>query len=277
MLRKNKKFVVGLTTFNLEMLRISIPALGRLPRNFVLIIYNDNPAVRLQRRTVRKLGYRGDLKIINGVENVGLLGARVEIIRHAQKFAKHAQWIVFVDDDDMLTALGDVPDVAVDNFAIVQSAIVFNHRILDLFCAIENPESCVPDGENVVLVRPHFGFAGTLIRMDTAIGFADALNAIMFDLQKISDSLNFYPPIDAAMWTMLGTYARSLSATASPIFMDTQNYISVKIDNSNTKYGLPATPVRSPIECYENAINRYNACLSNYLQSVDAAAQHGQD
>ncbi len=277
MWHKSRNIVVGLTTFNLEMLRISIPALGRLQQKFMLIVYNDNPSVVLQASTIRKLGYRGDLKIVNGMEHIGLLGARVEIVRCAYKFVPRAQWIVFVDDDDMLTSLGKIPDVSVDNFAIVQSAIVLNHRVQDLFRAIENPDSCVPDGDNIVMLRPHFGFAGTLIRMDTAIGFADALNSIMPDLQKIGDSLNFYPPIDAAMWTMLGTYARFISATSAPIFMDSQNYIAVKINNANTKYGLPANPAHSPIEYYENAVNRYNTCLSNFLNATSDAAPQGQN
>ena len=65
MMRRKPNIIVGLTTFNNEMLRISVPALGKIRQKFTLIVHNDNPMTTVSRRQIRKLGYCGDLQIIN--------------------------------------------------------------------------------------------------------------------------------------------------------------------------------------------------------------------
>ena len=67
MMHKKSNIVVGLTTFDNEMLRISVPAIGRMHQKVTLIIFNDNPTTTITRRQIRKIGYSGDLQIINSL------------------------------------------------------------------------------------------------------------------------------------------------------------------------------------------------------------------
>ena len=134
MMRRKPNIIVGLTTFNNEMLRISVPALGKIRQKFTLIVHNDNPMTTVSRRQIRKLGYCGDLQIINANENVGELRARLAIIDAAQ--ALNPDWIIFCNDDDIMTDI-EIPNVSDDNFAIIQNAIILRHRVGDLLRAME--------------------------------------------------------------------------------------------------------------------------------------------
>ena len=78
-MRKKNNIIVGLTTFDNEMLRVSVPMLGKIRQKFTLVIYNDNPMTTITRRQIRRLGYCGDLRVINTNENMGLFRARMEL------------------------------------------------------------------------------------------------------------------------------------------------------------------------------------------------------
>lgn len=271
MLGKKSNLVVGLTTFNNEMLRISVPALGRLRRRFVLIIHNDNPATTITKRQIRALGYHGDLHIINSTENMGTIAARFNIVSRATRDAPSAQWITFVDDDDILMDI-DTPNVSPDNFAVVQNMVIVRHSVRDLLRVMANPNDYLIDDENVVLARPHIGMVGTLVRMGTMVGMVNALNEYMGKISEIDSDIDYRPPYDAIMWAMLNEYAKSVNPNAVPIYMDRVGYIAIKLDSASTKYGRNALPARAVRDHYARAVARFVGVLHTAL-----AAPAGHD
>ena len=270
MMRRKNNIVVGMTTFNTEMLRISIPALGKIRQKFLLILYNDNPMVNISRRDIRRLGYCGDLQVINTNENLGEFKARFEIIKAAQEHKP--DWIIFCDDDDLLTDI-EIPNVSKDNFAIIQNAVVLKHRVLDLVKVMENPKELDIDGENVCLIRPHMGLAGTVIRANVLFGLAKIIPDIIEELQKITTKLDFCAPVDDIMWSFVNIYAHHINPDLVPIYMDSVNYIKNDIDTSCMKYGYLAKPARNIAEAYHRALVKYETVLKNALDA--AAAPRG--
>ena len=55
MLKKSARVIVGLTTFYDEYLGVSIPGLAQIKGKFILVVYNDNPDVRITKKQIRKL------------------------------------------------------------------------------------------------------------------------------------------------------------------------------------------------------------------------------
>ena len=117
-MHKKSNIVVGITTFNNEMLRVSVPWIGKIRQKFTLVIYNDNPMATITRRQIRRLGYCGDLIIINSDENVGQFRARMAIVDTAREI--HPKWIIFCDDDDILSDT-DIPNVAKRQYSHFQT------------------------------------------------------------------------------------------------------------------------------------------------------------
>ena len=271
MMRKKNNIVVGLTTVNTDLLRISVPALGRLRQKFMLVIYNDNPMETVSRRQIRRLGYCGDLQIINGTENIGTLGARMAIADAAMCSGQMPEWVIYCDDDDILTDL-EIPGVSPDNFAIIQNTIVIRHRVCELLHAMDNPSDIDIDGENTILMRPHIGFAGTLVRGKTLRKMFIVVGTVVDAIRKIDDSLDWRAPVDMMMWSYLNMFARHENPDAVPIYMDQVNYIKNEIDTSRIKYGRLARPVRNVDEHLRRVLAKYDALMRTAL---DAAARQG--
>lgn len=265
MFTRNIDLVVGLTTFNNDMLHLSVPALSRLHGRFYLVVYNDNPTTTVSRRDIRRLGYRGRLRVINGTENIGVLRARMAIVNAVDKISINPQWILFVNDNDILVNV-DIPSVGTDVFAVMQNAMSVRRRVGDLLTAINNPENCTADGENIVLIRPYTGICGVPVRMGVMRGLRDAIMPNVDKFQEIDDSLDFCPPFDAIMWSMVNTFARSQNASASPIYMDTVNYIMCNLDHATTKYGRTIIRGTARQSAYSDAIARYDAVLAAALR-----------
>ena len=271
-MHKKSNIVVGITTFNNEMLRVSVPWIGKIRQKFTLVIYNDNPMATITRRQIRRLGYCGDLIIINSDENVGQFRARMAIVDTAREI--HPKWIIFCDDDDILSDT-DIPNVADDNFAIIQNSIILRHRVDNLLRVMDNPTDFDIDGENVELVRPHMGLAGTPVRASVLFGLAKILPDMYDTIARIDEKFEFYPPVDAMMWNFVNIYARHINPNAVPIYMDKINYIQNKIDTARMKYGRLAQPARSVDDHYHRAIAKYNAVLHDAIGV--AAALRGTD
>lgn len=269
MLGRKNNLVIGLTTFRNEMLRISVSALGKLKQKFLLIIHNDNPATTVSRRQIRKLGYRGPLMIINSLENMGTLRARLAIISAVAKLKHVPEWIIFNDDDDLLINL-DVPRANSDIFAIIQNMIVLRRRVVDLFRVMDKPTEYIVDDDNIVLDKPHIGFAGTLIKTDLLIKLATIWTGVIDKIQQIDDGLDYRPPVDAMMWSGVNIFARHINPNAMPIYMDRVNYIATNIDTAIIKYGRPDCPTCNVGEHYARAISRYDAVLRAALNANDA-------
>lgn len=272
MFKTKSRIIVGMTTYYNEYLGISVPGLAHIDTRFTLVIHNDNPDTRVTRRHIRKLGYHGKLHIINTKHNVGLLRARLAILEYIRKQKITSDWIVFVDDDDILTNL-NLPDVSDNNFAIIQNMPIIRTRLIDVLRVAKNPANYTVDNENICMVRPHVGMAGTLVRLPIAMRMYDVLCECIESISDIDETLSFRPPVDMTMWSALNIIARHDNERATPIYMDTVNYIATDIDTAQTKYGMKIQPGHNPEQQIRRAIMKYD----NVVRSALAAAPLGHD
>lgn len=270
MFLKKAHVIVGLTTFYDEYLGVSIPGLAQLTEKFILIIYNDNPDVRITKRQIRKLGYRGRLYVINGNHNIGQLRARLAILDFVRKHKLKSQWFVFDDDDDILTNL-NTPDVSKNHFAVIQNMIVIRTRLIDVLRVVRNSANYTIDNENVYLVRPHVGLAGTLVRYDAIMRLGYVLNNALESISDVDESLSYRPPVDMMMWSALNIVARHDNDCATPIYMDTINYVATDIDTCPTKYGMKLQPAKNATQQIQRAVARYDAAIRTALETENAA------
>ncbi|MBD5400954.1 hypothetical protein HDR61_04415 [bacterium] len=267
MLRRKTDIVVGLTTFNTEMLKISVSALARIRPRFTLIIHNDNPNVRLTARDIRAMGYRGTLHIINSVKTRGPRAARMQIIDITRRYVNDARWIIYVDDDDILLNV-DVPDVSDMVFAVIQNALLVNTRVSDLMMAATHPDTIMPDKINISVQQPHIGIRGTAIRIKHMTELADIINTdTETKLAEIDDSLAYRAPIDAMMWMALNMLMRYRHPECAPIFMDSTNYIQNNIDFGAVKYGRPGTTDKNHAAHLDHAMARYARVIQTAINA----------
>lgn len=264
MFGKKNNIVVAMTTFNPEMLRISIPQLGKLRQKFNLVIYNDNPTKTVTKSYIRKLGYRGRVYIVNSSENLGMLRARIAVLSEIIRLKLNPKWIVFNDDDDLLVNL-DMPVVQKTNFAIIQNSVTVQRQLIDLLHIAEDATNYVIDNENIILNRPNIGLAGTLVRADILFGLANIISPILDKIQEIDDSLGYRPPVDAVMWSWLKMYAQHINPMAMPIYMDRINYIIINLDTAVTKYGMPVAPTSNAAHHLARAMARYDKVMQNAI------------
>lgn len=264
MWHRKKNLVIGLTTFHNEMLRISVPALGKLKQKFLLIIYNDNPTTCVSRRNIRRLGYHGDLLVINGTENIDTLRSRFAIVNRVKKMRTVPKWMLFVNDEDILTR-ATIPNVSDDIFAVIQNSLSLRRRVVDLIFAIQNPQNCIPDGENIILNNPHIGFCGTFIRTDVLIKLVATLDVHMDKILEIDSGFGYRPPYDSIMWNWVNNFAHILNPNAAPIYMNSVNYVSNDIDSATVKYGRAIMPAAA-LKSLKNIVLRFDSVLTAALR-----------
>ena len=270
MWRKKVNLVVGLTTCNTECLNISIPALGRLCKNFTLIIHNDNPDIKLKHKYIRKLGYRGNLHIINSDFNIGLLASRCTILKYIKDKKLTNTWTVFIDDDDVLLDT-TIPSVNDNTFAIVQNAAIIRTQLVDVLCASKYGKYNI-DNENTFLAQPHIGITGTIIKTQYLIQWCDIIKEHADTISDINESISFRIPVDLIMWSGVNTIATN--AGMSSIYMDRVNYIVSDIDTAKTKYGKLIAPTSNAKKQIKSVISKFDAIVTGAL---NAAAPAGQD
>ena len=270
MFDKRTRIIVGMTTLYNEYLGISIPGLARLGKKFILIIYNDNPDTKVKKSYIRRLGYRGKLYVVNGGHNIGQLRARLAIVDFVRKKKLNADWFIFVDDDDILANIV-IPNVSKNNFAIIQNMAVVRTRLIDVLRVARNATNYTIDNENIYLVRPHVGLAGTLVRYSAILRMADVMNNALQSISDVDESLTFRPPVDMMMWSALNIIARHDNERATPIYMDTINYIATDVDTCPTKYGMNIQPAKNPTQQISRAIARYDAAIRAALHDNNAA------
>ena len=270
MFDKRTRIIVGMTTLYNEYLGISIPGLARLGKKFTLIIYNDNPDTKVKKSYIRRLGYRGKLYVVNGGHNIGQLRARLAIVDFVRKKKLNADWFIFVDDDDILANIV-IPNVSKNNFAIIQNMAVVRTRLIDVLRVARNATNYTIDNENIYLVRPHVGLAGTLVRYSAILRMADVMNNALQSISDVDESLTFRPPVDMMMWSALNIIARHDNERATPIYMDTINYIATDVDTCPTKYGMNIQPAKNPTQQISRAIARYDAAIRAALHDNNAA------
>ncbi len=270
MFASKSRVIVGLTTFHNENLMISLSGLARLSKRATLIIHNDNPETKITKCDVRRMGFNGDVCIINSEHNVGLLHARLAILDYVKKHKINAEWFVFVNDDDVLLNL-DIPKIGNNHFAIIQNMAVVRTRLIDVLRIIKNPDNFTVDDENVYLVRPHIGMIGTLVRTEFIFKLADTLQSAAMAISDIDESLGFRPPVDMMMWSALNIIARNNSDNISPIYMDTVNYVATDIDNVTMKYGMLIQPEKNPHQQIMSAIAKYDMAIRAALMNAESA------
>ena len=271
MFANKTRVIVGLTTYYNENLMISLSGLSRLGKRAILIIHNDNPETEVTKRDVRRMGFGGDVHIINSAHNVGLLRSRLAIIDFISEHKISAEWFVFVNDDDVLLNL-DLPKVEKKHFAIIQNMAVVRSRLIDVLRIIKNPDNFTIDDENIYLLRPHIGIIGMLIRMEYVFKLGTVLKSAMSEISDVDETLSFRPPVDMMMWSALNIIARNKDEAMSPIYMDTVNYIAVDIDSVTMKYGMLIQPVKKPQEQIMAAIAKYDMAVRAALMAANADA-----
>ncbi|MDR2412735.1 MAG: hypothetical protein LBD50_00805 [Rickettsiales bacterium] len=269
MVLKKNYIIIGLTTFNTEFLRISIPAISKLKQKIYLIAHNDNPNARVVKSQIRRLGYRGPLHIINSAVNGGPMRARLNILSAIEKLNIKSDWMIFVDDDDLLIDI-DVPAVKPGNFAIMQNMAFIKRRLLDLLRVMDNPKNYAVDEANITAERPHIGIVGTLLRTGLMVRLGAQVQKIMPQIMRIDAELGWRAPEDVVMWFYLQIYAKRQDPAAGAIYMDKINYIATSLDSSPQKYGLNQIPRDQPQECYDRIMQKYCDLFEELLNSEAA-------
>lgn len=261
MFAQKNYIIIGLTTFHNEMLRVSVPPLAKFARNIFLIIHNDNPGTTITKRHIRKLGYRGKLYIINASKNIGLMGGRLAILDAVKKLKIKSNWMMFADDDDIVTDI-DIPTAPDHNFAVMQNMAIIRSRLIDLFQIMDDPANCITDEENIVTERPHVGMAGTLVRTDIVLKLGKRIRGMIDAIEQIDATLGHRVPVDAIMWSYLNMYAKHLNPGAAPIYMDKINYIAWAGDSAIHKYGKKQMPPKD----FEPVMRKYCALFEEMLK-----------
>ncbi|MBO5739867.1 MAG: hypothetical protein J6R52_02260 [Alphaproteobacteria bacterium] len=277
MFRHKSRVIVGMTTYYNENLIISMSGMSRLGKNITLIIHNDNPDVKLTRSKIRRMGYKGRLHIINSDYNKGMLDSRLEIIKYATEHKINAEWFLFADDDDIVLNL-NIPRLENNHFAIIQNMAVVRTRLVDVLRVINNPDNFTIDNENVYLVRPHIGLAGTLVRTENISQLGEILGYVRQEISNIDESLGFRPPVDMMMWSALNIIARHYDEKTTPIYMDELNYLAIDIDTAQVKYSMQIQPQKNPQQQIMNTLAKYDMAVRNALVThTTNAAPAGQE
>ncbi len=254
--------IVAITTMDLDALRLSLPPLGRLRQKFTLVIHNDNPAMCLGRGTVRKMYPRGKLHIINTEQNVGELESRIKTIEYIRDKNIPCDWIIFVDDDDVLIDVG-IPSVGENIFAIVQDATTLYESLTDIF-KISNKWTL---GAPVGKTGPHFDITGTTIRAKILFEFAEFMRRIMPDTGKLLANTKYRVPVSTLLWAGLNAFVRNRHPDMSPIYMNRTNYVAIKMGRATTKYG-------HIIPTNATAHKAISETIKKFTDLIDAAAQN---
>lgn len=237
MFSKRKHIFVGLTTFDLAALNVSIPQLGGLGRGFTLVVHNGNPDEKLARKTVRKLGWHGPLYVINATDNVGEWGARLAILDFIKEKNLCPEWITFLDDGDILLDT-DIPKVADENFAIIQNATVLKNNFADFFRINRKWVS----GTDCGTTGAHFDIRGTWIRTKILLEFNDFIRPILPKIYETAKNLKYRLNIGEVLWNGLNIFVREKYPFMSAIYMNKTNYVVIHFGRYVSKYKQRIAP-----------------------------------
>ena len=226
------RIIVAITTFDLNTLNVSVPPLRRFGRQITLVIHNDNPARQMTEYMVRKMRPWGKTYIINSEKNFGELESRLRTIEFIRDKKIPGDWIVFLDDDDVLIDAG-VPNVDSNTFAVIQNATTISDNFSDVF----KISPSWTDGTPIGKTGPHFEITGTTIRANILFEFTDLMRPIMPYICKILSHSRYRVPISAMMWSGLNTMVRTIYPTMSAIYMNRTNYVSIHLGHAKAKYG----------------------------------------
>ncbi len=144
MIYRKNFLAVGIMTNGDATLRLALSGLGRLRKNFTVII-NNTGNTKLTRRDVRRMGYAGHAHIINGGTD-----SCTPIIDKIAQMRRPPQWTTLINDTDILINT-DIPDIPAHNFAVIGNRIEVCGGLAQLMRALNNPCDLALDGKNVVM------------------------------------------------------------------------------------------------------------------------------
>ena len=261
MFKSKTNLAVVITVMDADALRISVPALVKIGRAFTLIIYNDNPNQNIERRMLRRMGWRGPLHIINADKNYGEFESRINAVKSMRGLKILCDWIVFLDADDVLLDAG-VPNVTENIFAIVQNATTISDNITDIFKITPSWVNGGGQGNN----GPHFEITGTIICRCVLDEFADFITEILPKLNRDLRHTRYRVPIAQVLWLALKAFMQLRHPDMSPIYMNQTNYVAIKMGHAPVKYGR-----RTPIGA--NAQAMINETIKRFLKTFESAAK----
>lgn len=261
MFKRKTNLIVVMTVMDVDALRVSLPPLHRLERLFTLVIYNDNPNQKIERRAVRRLGWHGALYIINSDKNYGEFESRINAIKSVRNLNISGDWVLFADQDDVLLD-ADVPNVSDNIFAIVQNTTVLSDNITDVFKINSSWVGGCEYGKN----GPHFEITGTIIRRAILDEFADFITDILPKLYRDLRHTRYRVPVGSVLWLALKSFMHVRHPEMSPIYMNRTNYVAIKMGYAAVKYGR-----RTPIGA--NAQAAIAETIKRFLKTVDASAK----
>ena len=269
MFNRKSDLAIAITTYDIDALRLSIPAVRRYARDAILVIHNDNPGIELSRDFVRRAGWRGTAHIINKKNNLGEFESRIAALEYINREKIPCNWVLFIDDDDALID-ATVPNVSESTFAIVQNATTISENITDIFKITPKWTAGSEYGKTCA----HFDITGTLIRRDVAIEFAYFMRAILPEIKKIEHGFKYRVPAGTIMWTGLKTFMRWQHPDMSAIYMNQTNYVSIKLGRATQKYGMRMVPATSAKTFNANVIKKFTKMFERAaMQNMVADAQ----
>lgn len=253
MFTSKKNIIVAITTFDLDALRLSVPPLRMFTHRAHLVIHNDNPNARLDKSALKKFGIRGDVHIINANQNRGELESRLAIIDYVRTRNIDADWIVFVNDDDVIINI-DAPDVSKNTFAVVQNSTMLSDNITDIF----KISASWATGTQYGATAPRFDITGALLRTMFLSEFADFIKPLLPQMYKIANSTRYRVPWGAVMWAGLNTFMRYRYPQTAPIYMNRTNYVAIKMGRATKKYGRTIPIGAAAQDANTKILRRYN-------------------
>ncbi len=269
MFTRKSDIVIAITTYDIDALHLSVPAVRRCARDAILIVHNDNPDTLVTKQFIHKLGWRGALHIINEENNLGEFESRIAVLKYIDKEKIPCDWIVFVDDDDALIDV-NIPNVSESTFAVVQNATTISDNITDIFKITPKWTA----GSEYGKTGAHFDITGTLIRRDVAIEFAHFMRVNLPEIAKIAHGFKYRVPAGAVMWAGLKTFMRAAHPEMSAIYMNQTNYVSIKLGHAAQKYGMRAVPATSAKTFNSNVIKKFTEMFERAaMQNMVADAQ----
>ena len=224
MFKGKKNLVIAIMTRDMDALRVSVPPLRGFSRKATLIIYNDNTDIKLQKSEIKKLGWGGDVHIINTEVPHGEISGRVEMMEYIVKHCANAEWTVFVNDTDVLID-ADIPNVSENTFAIVQNATTLAGNLIDIFKISHSWATGTEYGQTA----PRFDITGPMLRTVFLGEFAAFIKPLLSQIEKNTPTSHSAVPFGVVMWTALGAFMHAQYPYTAPIYMNRTNYVAIKI------------------------------------------------
>ena len=224
MLFRKKHFIVAITTNNPDMLRISVPRLRNIGHKFILVLHNRNVEKTLKKSAIRKLGWHGQLKIINSIESTDEITSKIALIDFVEKYYPYTKFITFVGDGDVLLSQ-NMPDIPESVFAVVQNAVTISNNVSEFLKINKKWVHSADCG----VTGPHFDINGTWLRFNILCKFRDFLIPLLPQALKIAKKLHYDFLMSSILWQGINTFVHETEPGFSALYMNQTNYVAVRL------------------------------------------------